>query len=190
MTFSVNTKALAGLPTFLDRRADDLSAAANYLAAYTAIWPFTLVNMAHVHQRVIAAINSYLLATRLTYAQNDAVRVRAAISSYETSDLRASQRTDAAIAGLPRDLRIAPPLGRDLLSPTSIVRDAVWRITSIAADIGLLDRPIDPLQEILPPFIGDWAGLLRCADVFDNLGAMLGLSQDCVDDADNLVSTI
>ncbi len=82
------------------------------------------------------------------------------------------------------------PSWSDLLSPTSIVRDAVWRITSIAADVGLLDRPIDPLQEILPPFIGDWAGLLRCADVFDNLGAMLGMSQDCVDDADDLVSTI
>ena len=59
------------------------------------------MNIAHVHQRVIAAINSYLLATRPTYAKTDAVRIRPAIASYKTSDLRASQRTDAAIAWLP-----------------------------------------------------------------------------------------
>ncbi len=227
MTFSVNSRALAGLPMFLDRRATDLSTATTYVADNTSIQPFTLMNLWHTHQRVLATIGWYLVETRLAYPQNDAERIRAAIESYAHSDLRAAQRADAAIAGLPRDLpnvpamtptersygpaifddRLTPTIAlippsshlddfpyqaswSDLLSPTSLVRDAIWRATSVAADLGLLDRPIDVVQDVVPPFIGDWPGLLRCADVFDSLGAMLGMSQDAVDDVAQLVPTV
>lgn len=84
---------------------------------------------------------------------------------------------------VPADLLVTPgdhlgdmpyqPSWFDLLSPTSMGRDAIWKVTTIAADAGIIDRPVDPLEVITRPFVGDWAGVLRCAEVFDHLSAML-----------------
>jgi hypothetical protein len=49
----------------------------------------------------------------------------------------------------------------DLLSPTSIVRDVVWYVTSLLTKLGLLPEPCDPYETFTRPLCGDWAGLER-----------------------------
>jgi hypothetical protein len=227
VSFSVNIKALAGLPAALDRRSGDLEAAQRYLMTYTKISTFGLADITGVHQRVIAAISKYLVDLDMVYATSDASRVRAVISSYRASDLRAAARADAAIIGLPPGLPQLPPITSDeraydlsifedrrtpldrlivptshyadypyqptwsdVFSPTTVARDVIWRVTSYLANLGLLDRPIDPIEEFVRPFAGDWAGLLRCAEVFTHLGDALPQESACVTDAQQLVSTI
>lgn len=62
----------------------------------------------------------------------------------------------------------------DMFSVTSLFRDAIWGITSIAAQLGMIDRPYDVMESIVKPISGDWAGLRACADVYDNVGSALG----------------
>jgi hypothetical protein len=227
MSFSVNTKALVGLPQALDRRASDLDIAYRYVTANTMISTFGVADMRGVHQHVVAAISAYLGALNTVYADPDAIRIRAVIAAYTASDLRAAQRADAAIVGLPSGLPVTPPItaaGRsygpaifddrraptgtliapadpyaefpyqpswsDALSPSSVARDTIWKVTGMLAEAGLIDRPIDPLEEIVRPFVGDWAGLLRSADVFTHLGAMLPAASSCVTDEAELIPTI
>lgn len=45
------------------------------------------------------------------------------------------------------------------VSGAGILRDTIWQITSLAAHIGLLPRPWDPLDDLVIPLTGDWAGL-------------------------------
>jgi hypothetical protein len=227
VSFSVNTKALVGLPLALDRRRTDLGAARSYLTANTAIKTFGLADINGVHERVITQIDIYLSDLVARYAQPDAQRIRTVIGSYRASDLRAATRADATILNLPSDLPHLRPLtaaGRgydasafddrhepvealvppadhhadmpyqpswtDLLSPTSMGRDVIWRLTSTLAHAGLLQRPIDPLDTFVRPFVGDWAGLLRCADVFTHLGAMLPAASTCVTDSAALIPLV
>lgn len=56
------------------------------------------------------------------------------------------------------------------LSPTSYVRSIIWEVTSLAARLGICDRPIDVVIEWLKPWLGDWAGFRACADVHERLG--------------------
>jgi hypothetical protein len=56
------------------------------------------------------------------------------------------------------------------LSPTSHVRNLIWEVTSLAASLGICDRPVDVFFEWLKPWLGDWAGLRACADVHEQLG--------------------
>jgi hypothetical protein len=65
------------------------------------------------------------------------------------------------------------PSWYDLLSPTSMARDLVWKLTGIAAHLGVLDRPYDPFEWFVEPYVGDWAGLLRAAEVFEHVAACL-----------------
>jgi hypothetical protein len=227
VTFSVNTRALAGLPVFFDRRGTDLTDAIEFVTKNTVLSSFGLANVLGAHQKIILEVTDYLGGLTFDYSDRDAARVRSAIASYNASDERASQRADAAITGLPPNLpnlpaltaaersygpaifddRRAPtsalitpgdphadypyrPSWSDALSPTSIARDAIWRVTSVLANAGLIDRPIDPLESLVKPFVGDWAGLLRSADVFDCLGSMLTMSGECVSDAGQLVPTV
>jgi hypothetical protein len=48
-------------------------------------------------------------------------------------------------------------------------RDAIWQVTHVAADMGLLSRPYDVIAELVIPFTGDWAGMKSCGDALDNL---------------------
>jgi hypothetical protein len=68
----------------------------------------------------------------------------------------------------------------DVVSPTSWGREAIWKITGVAAHFGLIDRPYDVLAEAVEPLCGDWAGYLRCADVYDNLASAIGDTARCV----------
>ena len=65
------------------------------------------------------------------------------------------------------------PRWTDIVSPSSSARDMVWRATSVAARLGLLDRPVDPYGTALVPLCGDWAGLYGCGDVLDALADAL-----------------
>lgn len=69
----------------------------------------------------------------------------------------------------------------DTLSPTTVLRDIIWKGTALAAQFGLLDRPYDILDELVRPISGDWARYVGCADVYDNLANLLGDAASCVD---------
>jgi hypothetical protein len=215
------------LPQALDRRSYDLDVARRYFTENTVIDTFGVADILGVHQHVVAAISAYLGALNTTYADPDADRIRTVIASYRASDLRAAQRADAAIVGLPPGLPQAPPLTAaeraygpaifddqrtptsalitpaspeaefpyqpnwsDALSPSSVARDTIWKVTSMLADIGVMDRPIDPFEELVQPFVGDWAGMQRCAEVFTHLGVMLPQASSCVTDETELVPTV
>jgi hypothetical protein len=86
-------------------------------------------------------------------------------------------RVDATTALLaPADHRADMPYQPswfDLLSPTSMARDLIWKLTNVAAKLGIVDRPYDPFEFFVDPYVGDWAGLLKCAEVFDNVADFL-----------------
>lgn len=69
----------------------------------------------------------------------------------------------------------------DVLSPTTALRDVIWKVTGVAAVFGLLDRPYDIIAEAVQPISGDWARYVSCADVYDNLAGMVGDAAACVD---------
>lgn len=227
MSFSVNTKSLVGLPLALDRRGSDLDLARQYLAADTIIQTFNIADIRHVHEHVIAAVAGYLDALNSTFAEADAVRVRAVIATYRAADARAARRADAALSGLVPGLPQTPPLTPieqsygpaifddrrtpaaalippsshyadlpyqpgilDVLSPSTIGRDVIWRATSFLTHVGVMDRPIDPLETFVQPMVGDWAGLLRCAEVFVHIADLLARCGDCVTDAALLVPKV
>ena len=78
----------------------------------------------------------------------------------------------------------------DLLSPTSLARDAIWKLTGVAARVGILDRAYDPFEFIVCPFVGDWAGLLRCAEVFDHVADLLRDEARALNGADAMVAEV
>jgi hypothetical protein len=69
----------------------------------------------------------------------------------------------------------------DRLSPSEQVRNKVWQITSAAAQLGLIPRPVDILMDAVTPLSGDWASYLGCADVYDNLAHLIEDAAQCVD---------
>ncbi len=69
----------------------------------------------------------------------------------------------------------------DLISPTTWVREAVWKVTGWLAQVGLLDHPVDFMQDFLDQFAGDWAAFRGCADVWDALAAEVDFNAGCVD---------
>lgn len=60
------------------------------------------------------------------------------------------------------------PSWKDLISPTSVLRDAIWKVTDVASKVGICDRAYDPFELVLKPVCGDWAGLRRCGQVYRN----------------------
>src|SRR5258705_2769474 len=69
----------------------------------------------------------------------------------------------------------------DVLSPTTALRDVIWKVTGVAAMVGLLDRPYDIISEAVRPVSGDWARYRSCADVYDNVAQMVADAAACVD---------
>jgi hypothetical protein len=61
------------------------------------------------------------------------------------------------------------PSWNDLLSPTTLARDAVWHLTGLAAKLGLMDGPRDPMDDLVIPFVGDWAGMKGCGEALGHL---------------------
>ncbi len=94
-----------------------------------------------------------------------------------TADLFADRHNPGSRYLAPEDYRGEYELDMtalDWLSPTTMYRDLVWWVTSIAASIGLLDHPIDPLEEFCKPLSGDWAAFASCADVIACVGMEIG----------------
>jgi hypothetical protein len=66
----------------------------------------------------------------------------------------------------PRDFSAEHPYNPpwyDTFSPSSWGRDGLWKITSLATTLGVLDHPIDAAQAFTLPLCGDWPGLMRYA---------------------------
>jgi uncharacterized protein YukE len=63
--------------------------------------------------------------------------------------------------------RTFPPI----LSAGGTAREVIWKVTELATKLGICPRPYDPYLEYVRPFVGDWAGLRACAEVFEHLGA-------------------
>lgn len=63
------------------------------------------------------------------------------------------------------------PNWKDLISPASLLRDAIYKVTEAATSLGICDRAYDPFEVVLKPVCGDWAGLRACADVYRNVGS-------------------
>jgi len=61
----------------------------------------------------------------------------------------------------------------DLLSPTAWIVDTVYGVTSVAADLGILDRAYNMRDEFVKPFTGDWAGVRACADYYEHVADSL-----------------
>ncbi len=59
------------------------------------------------------------------------------------------------------------------VSPAAYGRAMIVEATELAASLGLGHR-WDPYEEILEPITGDWNGLRKCKDIFDNVGDALG----------------
>jgi hypothetical protein len=229
MTFRVNIKALAGLPTNLDRRALEFATAASYVAQYTAVAlteGLVALNYRR-HQQIMESVVRYLEDAATRYAVGDARRVETALIEYRQSDRRAAARHDAARPdwhGQVPEAPIPPPdanrLGpetfndtgaaarvltpppdytptlpfqpnwTDLLSPTNILRDAIWQTTKVGAELGLCPGPIDAFAVIAIPFVGDWSGLMRTADAYDSVALLLTQSADQVDRAGGSVPLV
>jgi hypothetical protein len=78
----------------------------------------------------------------------------------------------------------------DAFSPTSWARDLIWNATDLAAKFGVLDRPYDVLNEAVEPLCGDWAGYLRCADVYDNLAGAIGDTARCIGAGERAIAAV
>jgi hypothetical protein len=58
----------------------------------------------------------------------------------------------------------------DTFSPMAQIGNALEAVSHVGVWMGLLSRPIDPQAEVVRPFVGDWAGMRRAADVLQNVG--------------------
>jgi hypothetical protein len=61
----------------------------------------------------------------------------------------------------------------DTFSPMVQIGNAIEIVTGVAAWMGLLPHAIDPQAEIVKPWVGDWAGIRRAADVLRDVGHSL-----------------
>jgi hypothetical protein len=193
--FSVNAGALVGLADLMDRRGHELTGAAGYLQEHSTLQGGAGIGntLLQTHRRITGQVEDFLRRAGTDYAQEYALRIGAAVRSYQDSDRAASTRLDASLPGVvdpanrphradqalgpaifndPACLALAvPPDYRaefpyrptwyDVLSPSSIIRDAVWSLSWVAARLGLLDRAYDPYEAFTVPLCGDWAGLER-----------------------------
>jgi len=68
----------------------------------------------------------------------------------------------------------------DTFSPSSWGRDGLWKITSAATTLGVLDHPIDAAQAFTLPLCGDWPGLEAYAYALRETGRALSYVSDRV----------
>jgi hypothetical protein len=58
----------------------------------------------------------------------------------------------------------------DLSSPMAWCGAALEAVAKVAHWLGILERPVSPRDEIVRPWVGDWAGVRAAADVLNNVG--------------------
>jgi hypothetical protein len=102
MDFSVNARSVGGLADALDRRAHDLTSAASYLQAQSALkFGAGLVNeLLQVHERVMATVDTFLRHASDDYAERYSTGVAQAVRAYTTVDASANARIDATLPGV------------------------------------------------------------------------------------------
>jgi hypothetical protein len=63
------------------------------------------------------------------------------------------------------------PTAWDLISgPNAVARTTIIEVSKFLAWLGWIPHPVDPLDELVKPVVGDWAGLQRFADVLRQAG--------------------
>ena len=65
------------------------------------------------------------------------------------------------------------PKWHDFISPSTVLRDAIYDVTAFAAWIGICDRAYDPFEVILKPLCGDWVGMARVGTVLEQVSECL-----------------
>ena len=77
------------------------------------------------------------------------------------------------------DPDVGGPSWWDLLSPTAMVNDAIYAVTKFAATIGLMDHPVNVVEEICKPISGDWNAFSRAGQALENLGGFVFETRYC-----------
>lgn len=151
-------------------------------------------------ERLVGEVATAFRDTDRTYREVDTARARALDreagalpagelerSAAETDEVpdyywTATGWTDASVRLTPPD--DDPDLGGpewvDALSPTGVVNSAVYGVTAFAAEIGLIDRPVDLIEELCTPISGDWNAFARAGDALRQLGYFLDDTRTCV----------
>jgi hypothetical protein len=118
MTISVNARALAGLPSLLDRRAEELDSCAGYLRIEAVIADLGAAAatdpLRQAHQRMVTAAQS-ACAGHADVLRNRADGVRAALRNYATSDGLSAGALHTAAAGstgMPREHALSADHGQ------------------------------------------------------------------------------
>ena len=107
-----------------------------------------------------------------------------AFADRSTPTRRLADPADASVY-----LPTRPPWTQDI-GAAGLVRDAIWIATRIAAAGGLLDHAYDPVAVLVTPFVGDWPGVLRSADVLANLAVFVRDESMSIDGAHHAVPTV
>jgi hypothetical protein len=105
------------------------------------------------------------------------------------ADASAPVRRLARVADTSAYLPMRPSWAQDV-SAAGLIRDGIWIATRIAAACGFLDRAYDPVEVLVIPFVGDWPGVLRSADVLANIAAFLHDESTSIGDAHRTVPTV
>jgi hypothetical protein len=198
MGFSVDVAALAGLPRQLDRLSEDATAGRNYVERYTQLSTGEgIINLIMGGHREATRKVSTFFRILDSVADGQSRGVGSALIHYRNTDLAAAAAFDAKLPkiawpntepdmgslgfadrGEPQNGMTPPPQYNEFqfemkwsyyLSPTEDFRHLIWKVTGLAVDLGILDRQIDPFVEWLKPWLGDWDGFRRCADVHETL---------------------
>lgn len=78
------------------------------------------------------------------------------------------------------DPDIGGPEWWDLLSPSALINDAVWTVTEFASKVGLMDHPVNVIEELCKPISGDWNAFARAGNALRNLGFFLYGTRTCI----------
>jgi len=143
------------------------------------------------HEKIVGEVDAFLRRAAVDHLTEYSIAVSLAVEAYSTTDQTSSARFDGTLVGnarpttVPADQALGPqifadpaklvlkippdyhaqypyhPSWADVVSPTSIPRDAIWGLSWIAANLGLIPRPVDPYEGFTVPLLGDWAGLER-----------------------------
>lgn len=97
MSFSVDARALQGLPTQLDRLSDDANAGRGYVAANTNIsYGGILDQITGSHQKVVSQAEDFFDRVAHPVAHTSAEAVRAALKYYQHTDQGAAAKLDSS----------------------------------------------------------------------------------------------
>ncbi len=105
------------------------------------------------------------------------------------ADRSTPTRRLAGVADSSAYLPVRPPWTQDI-EAAGLIRDAIWTATRIAAAGGLLDRAYDPVAVLVTPFVGDWPGVLRSADVLANIAGFVSDESTSIDSAHHAIPAV